>query len=136
MTFPRSKESACNMGDLGSIPRLGRSPGEGNSHPLQYSYLENSMDRGTWWAPIHGVTKSWTRLTNTQNTPTPTGCTPQSPQTSALMHFMITMSSAYHIPARHRAKHFKYKISFNPHNNLRKYMLCYCPHNTVEKTDV
>ena len=58
------KESACNAGDLGSIPRLGRSPGEGNDYPLQYSCLENFMDRGAWWATVHGVTKSWTRLSN------------------------------------------------------------------------
>ena len=45
-----SKETACNAGDLGSIPGLGRSPGEGNGHPLQYSCLENSMDREAWWA--------------------------------------------------------------------------------------
>ena len=49
------KESACNGGDLGSVPGLGRSPGEGKSHPLQYSGLENSMD-----CIFHGVTKSWT----------------------------------------------------------------------------
>ena len=55
-----SKESACNAGDLGSIPGSGRSPGEGNGYPLQYSCLENSMDRGTWWAIVHGVTKSQT----------------------------------------------------------------------------
>jgi len=55
-----SKESTCNAGDLGSIPGLGRSPGEGNSHPLQYSGLENSMDRGAWQATVHGVTNSWT----------------------------------------------------------------------------
>ena len=54
------KESACNMGDLGSIPGLGRSPGEGNGYLLQYSGLENSMDRGAWQAIVHGVTKSWT----------------------------------------------------------------------------
>ena len=53
------KESACNVGDLSSIPGLVRSPGEGNSNPLQYSCLENSMDRGAWWATVHGVTKSW-----------------------------------------------------------------------------
>ena len=47
------KESACNVGHLGSIPGLGRSPGEGNSYPLQYSGLENSMDRGTWQATNH-----------------------------------------------------------------------------------
>ena len=58
------KETACNVGDLGSIPGLGRSPGEGNGYPLQYSGLENSMDRGAWWATVHGVTKSWTRLSD------------------------------------------------------------------------
>jgi len=51
------KESACNVGDLDLIPMLGRSPGEGNGYPLQYSDLENSMD-----CIVHGVTKSWTRL--------------------------------------------------------------------------
>ena len=60
MGFPGgsdSKESACNAGDLGSIPGLGQSFGEGNGYPLQYSGLENSMDRGAWWATVHGVTK-------------------------------------------------------------------------------
>ena len=56
------KTSACNAGDPGLIPGLGRSPGEGNDNPLQYSYLENPMDRGAWWATVHGVTKSRTRL--------------------------------------------------------------------------
>ena len=58
--FPCSsvgKESACNAGDLGSIPGLGRSPGEGNGNPLQYSCLENPMDRGAWWATVHGVAR-------------------------------------------------------------------------------
>ena len=50
------KESACNARDLGSIPGLGKSPGEGNGNPLQYSCLENSMDGGAWQAPIPGVT--------------------------------------------------------------------------------
>ena len=58
------KESACNAGDLGSIPGWGRSPGEGNGNPLQYSCLENSMDRGAWSAIIHGVAKSWTQLSD------------------------------------------------------------------------
>ena len=49
------KESACNAGDPGLIPGLGRSPGEGNGNSLQYSSLENSMDRGAWWATVHGV---------------------------------------------------------------------------------
>ena len=51
------KASACNAGDLGSIRGLGRSPGEGNGNPLQYSCLENSMDRGVWQATVHGVAK-------------------------------------------------------------------------------
>ena len=59
-----SKESACNVGDLGLIPGSGRFPGEGNDNPLQYSCLENSMDRGAWGATVHGVTKSQTQLSN------------------------------------------------------------------------
>ena len=55
------KESACNAGDPGSVPGLGRSPGEGSAHPLQCSCLENSMDRGAWRAVGNGITKSWTR---------------------------------------------------------------------------
>ena len=52
------KESACSVGDLGSIPGLGRSPGEGNGNPLQYPCLENLIDRGAWWAAVFGVAKS------------------------------------------------------------------------------
>ena len=59
-----SKESACNAGELGSIPGSGRSPGEGNGNPLQCSSLENSMDRGAWQATVHGVKKSQTQLSN------------------------------------------------------------------------
>ena len=59
-----SEESACNAGEPGSVPGSGRSPGEGNSNPLQYSCLENSMDRGAWEATVHGVGKSWTRLSD------------------------------------------------------------------------
>ena len=55
-----SKESACNAGDPGSILGLGRSPGEGNGYSLQYTGLENSMDRGAWWAVVHGIAKTWT----------------------------------------------------------------------------
>ena len=58
------KVSAWNVGDLGSIPGLGRSPGEGNGNPLQYSCLENPMEGGAWWAIVHGVTKSWTPLSD------------------------------------------------------------------------
>ena len=55
MTGSVIKESACNVGDLGSTPGLGRSPGEGNGNPLQYSCLENSVDRGACWATVPGV---------------------------------------------------------------------------------
>ena len=63
-----SKASACNAGDLGLIPGFGRSPGEGNGNPLQYSCLENPMDRGAYRIPctegstVHGIAKSWTQL--------------------------------------------------------------------------
>ena len=57
-----NKESSCNAGDPGSIPGLGRSPVEGDGHPLQYSCLASSMDRGAWRATVHGVTKSQTQL--------------------------------------------------------------------------
>ena len=53
--------------NAGSIPGSGRSPGEGNGNPLQYSFLENPMDRGAWWATDHGVTKSQMRLTTAQH---------------------------------------------------------------------
>ena len=58
------KASAYNAGDLGSIPGLGRSPGEGNGNPLQYSCLENPMDGGAWWATVHRVAKSQTQLSD------------------------------------------------------------------------
>ena len=68
MNFPRAetiKNLPTDTGAArggGSIPGLGRSPGEGNGNPLQYSCLETSMDRGVWWAALHGVTKIWTQL--------------------------------------------------------------------------
>ena len=67
MGFPDGsddKESACNAGDLGLIPGLGRSHSEENSYPLQYSDLENSMDSRGWQAMVHGVAKSWTQLSD------------------------------------------------------------------------
>ena len=65
--FPGDREvkaSAPSAGDPGSIPGSGRSPGEGNGNPLQYSCLENSMNRGAWWAIVHWVTQSLTRLSD------------------------------------------------------------------------
>ena len=67
MGFPGGSEvkaSACNVGDLGLIPGSGRSAGEGNGNLLQDSCLENPMDGGTWWATVHGVTKSRTQLSD------------------------------------------------------------------------
>ena len=64
MGFPGGsdgEESAYSGGDSGSISGSGRSPGEGNGYPLQYSCLENSIDRGAWWATVHGVAKSQTQ---------------------------------------------------------------------------
>ena len=58
------KEPTCNAGDLSSIPGLGRSPEGEKGYPSQYSGLENSMDRGAWQAPVHGVAKSRTRLSD------------------------------------------------------------------------
>ena len=60
--YSDGKESVCNAGDLGLIPGLGRSPEEGNGYPLQYSCLENPMDRGVWQATVHGVAKGQTGL--------------------------------------------------------------------------
>ena len=57
-----SPNNAGDIRDLGSIPGLGRSPGGGHGNPLQYSCLENFTDRGAWWATVHRVAKSWTRL--------------------------------------------------------------------------
>ena len=56
------KNPPCHAGDLGLIPGSGRPPGEGNGYPLQYSCLENSMDKGAWWTTIHRVAKSQTQL--------------------------------------------------------------------------
>ena len=58
------KNLPASAGNTGSVPGLGRSPGGGNGNPLQYSYLRNPMNRGTWWATVHGVTKSLTQLSD------------------------------------------------------------------------
>ena len=58
------RESVCSSGELGLIPGSWRSPWEENGKPLQYSYLENPMDRGVWWATIHGVAKNWTQVSD------------------------------------------------------------------------
>ena len=60
------KNLSVTEGDLGLIPWLGRSPGEGNGYPLQYSCLENPMERGAWWATVFAVTRSWIHLVTQQ----------------------------------------------------------------------
>ena len=83
------KESACNAGDRGSIPVLGRSPGGAHGNPLQYSCLENPMNRGAWWATVHGVAKSWTRL-SVSTARRVYICPSQSPTSSHLFpHFPV-----------------------------------------------
>ena len=87
MGFPGGsdgKESAFNAGDPGLIPRSGRLPGEGNGNPLQYSCLENSMDRGNWQPTVHGITKSRTQL---------------SEHTHTRFHTYTIPDSQTHIPA-------------------------------------
>ena len=78
-----SKKSPANARDKGSIPGLRRSPGEGNGNPLQYSCLGNLMDRGAWPATVHGVTKSWTGLSD------------QTPTTIFLLSTGSTFSTAH-----------------------------------------
>ena len=73
VSFPggsEGKESVCNVGDPGSIPVLGKTPGEGNGNLLQCSCLKNPMDRGAWWATVRGVAKSWTQLSDFECTHT------------------------------------------------------------------
>ena len=62
--FKKASSNITNAGDLGLIPGLARSPGEGHGNPLQYSCLENPRDRGAWWATVHGVAKSRTQLSD------------------------------------------------------------------------
>ena len=86
------KESTCNAGDLGSTPGSGRTPGEGNGYLLQYSCLDNSIDRGAWWATIHGVTKSWMTerltLSLTRSTQWNQRHRPQEQQLNIKQHFI------------------------------------------------
>ena len=90
MGFPGGsdgKASACNVGDPGSIPGLGRSPGEGNGNPLQYSCLENPTDGGAWWATVHGVAASdTTERLHSLHFP------------SLLMGFSLIFSFMFHVP--------------------------------------
>ena len=79
------KKLPANAGNSGLIPKTGRSPGEGNGSPLQCSFLENLMDRGTWWATVHGVTKNQTQL-STHAHVTFSTVTPDSVSTTLAEH--------------------------------------------------
>ena len=87
LVAPMVKPSAYNVGDLGLIPGSVRSAEEGNSNPLQYSCLENPTDRGAWWATVHGVAKSRTRLSNFSFT---------LPFLSGPYHFCPSLSPSLH----------------------------------------
>ena len=80
--------NAGHVRDVGSIPGLGRSLGGGQGIPLQYSCLENPMDRGAWWATLHGVTKSWTRLKWLTYVPAGENKTPYNIPTSYMVYWM------------------------------------------------
>ena len=88
-----SQESACIAGDLGSIPGSGRSPGEGNGNPLQYSCLENPMDGGAWRATVHGVAQSWTGLSDRTHTLCPFYCDPSPPLKTILWGTSLVIQS-------------------------------------------
>ena len=91
--FSDGKESACNAGDLGSISGSGRPPGGGYGTPLQYSCLENPMDRGAWRVTVHGVTKSRTRLSDSaQHNVTPREGTASSKVLISKGELLITIS--------------------------------------------
>ena len=88
------KESAYNVGDLGSIPGSGRSPGGGHGNLLQYSCLENPMDRGAWKATDHGVAKSQTQLTKHSTGFGHTGVSPVQPGSPGRLFFFWIISSS------------------------------------------
>ena len=93
-----SKASACSAQDLGSIPRSGRSPGEGNGTPLQYPCLENPMDRGAWWAAVYGVAQSWAwlkRLSSSSRELEPYAATKSSHTTTKISHIA---NKRHHMP--------------------------------------
>ena len=132
MGFPggsNGKESACNAGNLGLIPRLGRTPGEWNGYPLQYSCLEYSMDRGAWQATVQGVEKSQTQLNNFHFTSfhrfPPLGIffsifqSPKSPSLHShyiLKRFLLISSSLLHVVKclyTHYLKTFSHPLKIN-----------------------
>ena len=101
------KEPACIVGALDSIPGSGRSPGGGHGNPLQYSCLENPMDRGAWWATVHGVAERHDRVSNTQDAP----CCPDL--------FSIHFKHPVRLPGSHQM-HLSFSKSFlSPASHLQ-----------------
>ena len=97
------REFTCNAGDLSSIPGLGKSPGEGNGYPLQYSCLGNPKDRGAWWATVHGVTKSLTQLSKHTHTHTHTHT--QTHTYRLEMYYYFSYLSEWYIKAHYLKIH-------------------------------
>ena len=99
------KESTCNAGDLGLIPGSGRAPEEGNDNPLHYSCLRNPMDRGAWWATVHGVTKVGHDLSTT---PAPPPSLSHSRESSCLegtgQKLLLKGHSSYDLPSNDAGK--------------------------------
>ena len=97
MVAPDSQQyvpaNAREVRDVGSILVLGRSPGGGSGNPLQYSCLKNSMDRGVWWATVHGVTKTWTPLSKHRHGIPLHTCTPSSLSIPLLMDIQVASMS-------------------------------------------
>ena len=112
--FPGGSEdkvSACNAGDPGLIPGLGGSPGEGNGNPLQYSCLENPMERGAWRATVHGVAKSRTRLNDLYIYPLPFGLPYYSGHCSALSRINHSSKRYMHLNV-HSSAVYRYELIF------------------------
>ena len=104
------KESACNARDVGLIPGSGRYPGKGNGNPLQYSSLENSMDRGAWWATVYGASNSQTQLSNLTTTRASCyNCCSILPTVQQFFHSYITFLKTFSTPDVHSNPVFQFQ---------------------------
>ena len=104
------KESACNARDVGLIPGSGRSTGGGHGNPLQYSCLENSMDRGAWWATVYGASNSQTQLSNLTTTRASCyNCCSILPTVQQFFHSYITFLKTFSTPDVHSNPVFQFQ---------------------------